>query len=154
MNITPITDQIAADQRRIDRDGPYCPHTWCEAHLTGGAHSTNCPEFEADEPINAAIFTVADAIDAPAIDSLLDAMMTACEVSRDCGPIAWHDISLVRARGEISDGADGTRVVAIDMTALTMAQALIEVTWACYGDRAMAADRIRDWVIEGTPVAR
>lgn len=25
---------------------PYCIFSWCEAHLTGGEHSTNCPNFE------------------------------------------------------------------------------------------------------------
>lgn len=31
---------------------PYCPRTWCEAHLTGGQHSTNCPEFGTESAID------------------------------------------------------------------------------------------------------
>lgn len=103
--------------------------------------------------INTAIFTVADAFDCPGVDSLLDTMMTACQISHDVAPIAWTEITGISVRGEISDPREATRIVALDMTNTSLARALDEVTWACHGDRVAAAGQIREWVIAGTPAA-
>lgn len=41
------TSRLAAIAEAVDAASPYCPRPWCDAHRSGGDHSTNCPDFDA-----------------------------------------------------------------------------------------------------------